>query len=369
MAVFNRPDYQLQITDPVTGDILLIFPLTVSYNMRYSLKINQVGIFALSVDDNAIFREVFYKDVLVDVYRTDYAGVLQLEATYLVRVLDKRLVDNTRRLIIGGYCLNDLINRRLVDPADDSIAPESGYSTKAGLAGNVIRDYIREQAGELASVQRQTLRLTVPAPNDLGLGTGANLRYENLLDEMTRLAVVGRVDYQIVHQGNANLICNIGMLGHDNRIPETGIPPYTIINPDRGNVSDLSLVQDARKEKTFIYSLGEGEGVTRFLIKLPSLAINDSPYNRIEFKDDSNDDNPYQQYLASLTALENNRELIELDFKVDPSIFGLVYRRDIAFADMLTVEWDDYTEDVKVSELDVTVEGDSEDISLTVSRL
>lgn len=369
MVVFNRPDYQLQVTDPVTGDILLIFPLTIAYNMRYSLTLNQVGVFALSLDDIPMFREAFYKDVLVDVYRSDYAGLLQLEATYLVRVLDKRLVDNTRRLIIGGFCLNDLINRRIVDPEDDSLAPESGFSTKAGFAGNVIRDYIREQAGELASTARQTLRLIVPAPNDLGLGTGANLRYENLLDEMERLAVAGGVDYQIVHTGNANLVCNIGMIGNDYRIPETGVPPYMIINPDRGNVSDLSLIQDARKEKTFVYSLGEGEGTARFLIKLPSPEINDSPYNRIEFKEDNTDDSPFQQYLSAQAALTNNRETIELSFKIDPSIYGLVYKRDIAFADMLTVEWDGFSEDVKVSEFDISVEGDSEDISLTVSRL
>lgn len=367
--MIRRPDYQLQITDPVTGDILFVMPLTTSYNMRYSLAVNGVGVFALSIDDTEAFREVFYKDVLVDVYRTDYAGVLQLEGTYLVRVLDKRLVDNSRRLIVGGFCVNDLINRRIVDPEDDSIAPTSGYSTKAGYAGNVIRDYIREQAGELASTERQTLRLDVPAPNALGQGTGANLRYENLLEQMAKLAVVGLVDFRVMHEGNAELTCVIGDLGDDRRIPATGIPPYTIINPDMGNVSEMALVRDARKEKNFVYSLGEGEGTGRYLIKLSSPAVNDSPYNRIEYKEDSSNDSPYQQYLAALTSLEQNRETIEMEVTIDPSAYGMVYRRDIGFADKVTIQWDDVTEDVKVSELDITVEGATETIGLTVSRI
>lgn len=367
--MIRRPDYQLQVTDPTTGDILLIIPLTTSYNLRYSLSLNDVGVFALSVDDTPTFREVFYKDSIVDVYRSDYAGVLQLEGTYLVRVLDKRLVDNARRLIIGGLCLNHLIDRRIVDPDDDSIAPQSGYSTKAGLAGNVISDYIREQAGQSASSDRQTLRLTVPAPNALGVGTGANLRYESLLDEMAKLAVVGLVDFRVLHLGNADFTCVVGLLGRDRRIPNTGVPPYTIINPNLGNVSEMSLVRDSRKEKTFIYSLGEGEGTGRYLLKISSPALNDSPYNRVEYKEDSSNESPYQQYLSALKSLDQNREQIELEFSIDPSSYGMVYRRDIGFADQLTVQWDDVEQSAKVSELDITVEGAEETISLTVSRI
>lgn len=367
--MINRADYQIQVTDPVTGDIQLIFPLTTSYNLRYSLDLNDVGAFALSLDNTAQFRELFSKDTLVDIYRSDWEDILQLEATYLVRAFDKRLANNTIRLIVSGVDLNHFIDRRIIDPADDSLAPESGYSTKAGLAGNVIRDYINEQLGEAASTERQIIRLTVPAPNATGFGTGGNYRYENLLEEMAKLAAVGGVDFRIVHTGGAEFECIIGDLGNDNRIPETGLTPYFILDPQRGNISELALIIDGKKERNYVYSLGEGEGTARNLLKIGTPAVADSPYNRIEYKEDKSNDDPFQQYLSSLTSLREHREEIKFEFKIDPSSYGIVYRRDIGFADKFTAQWDGLSQDVKITGIDFSVEGSEESIELKVTQL
>lgn len=354
------PNYQIRVTNPQTGNVSLLLPLVESYGLKFERAINKITSFALTLPYENRFDEIFRLDAIVDIFRSDPDGTMQNESTFLCRTTEKMESDTDSRFIASGYHANHLLRRRYIDPEDDSVQPNGGYATKAGSGGDVIRAYIREQAGDLASSARQTLNLSVPVPTDLGNGIGANFRYENLWDEMIKLAEAADLEIEIRHSGNRQFQCIIGSFGTDKSLDGISTPPFnfTVFNPVLGNLKDPRLIVDYRDQKTVVRIQAAGARTNRTSLVLTSPNVNDSVYNRIEATTDSrgvDDTDPYTRYLNGLKFLVDNREQIE--FKCEPllSTGGAIYRTNFEFGDRVTVKWDNFEQTLRVASLTFTL--------------
>lgn len=364
------PVYQIVVLDRDDGSVRVVFDTTRTFDIRYSLALNDVGLIAFSISADDAFAEQFELDDIIEVYRTDpTSDNLTREESYFLRSTQRFRQNDDEIIVIGGMSLNHLLARRVIDPDDDPLEA-GGYSTKGGAADVVLRDYIREQAGDLASAERQFPNLSVLPVIGNAPNAGARLRYENLLAIAKTFSERGQIDFQIRRVQANFLECFIGIIGSD-KTKTTNYPavPYVLLTPMRGNLSDPNLILDRTNEQNFLYALGQGQGENRIVLELSGEGVTDSPYNRIEFTQDvrnAEKDSPVQLLTQASQALKEKRVQREFSFKPTGVEAGNVYRVDWVLGDKVTIQWGDVTQDLRITGIDFTLTPDGEDIQVTV---
>lgn len=368
------PQYQLNVYSTANfGALITTLPVSDTFNLTYTKVLNDIGSLAFTVaQDGTDWRSIFADDNIIDVLRAAPDGTLTVEESYFVVLFEHISADDGERFIIGGYSLNELLRRAQVDPADDSVQPNGGFVTKSGDVVQVIRAYVRENIGDLASAPRRRPRFSVPNQPNAGRDVGANLRFENLWDEMKKLAVAGNIELNVVHDGNGNLELELARIGTDRTVTANTVPPYLVFSPQRGNLFNPRLLIDRKNEKNFYYVLGEGDGANRPIISVVSTAANETIYNRKEGTVDARDANrgdTIAMQTAGLQALADNRALIEFTFDIMPNVPGSIYRKDWFFGDTATFIWDGLQYDRRITEIEVSLDENGENMSIKLNEV
>lgn len=369
----SLPSYQVVVINPITGETSAIFDPVAFYDLRYSRSLNDIGTVVLTLPDDNPYRTAFVLDSFIEIYRTDPVSRLLIkEETYLTRLTHRFRENDNEMFIAGGMSLNQLLARRIIDPDDDPLQA-GGFSTKAGTADQVIRDYCREQIGDLASTARSISELTIPAVAGIGSNVGGRLRHEILFNAVRDFALRGNVDFTIERTSGNLMTLNIAQIGTD-KTRSTNYPllPFVGLSPDRGNLSQPSLMLDRKEEGTFIYALAQGQRENRYVLKTLGEGATDSPWNRIEFTHDVRNIKKGDA-LGVLTqarvALRNKQAKIEFSFEpqgIDP---GNIYRQDWDIGDKVTALWGDDEFDLRIISVEINVSEGGENISVKVEPL
>lgn len=364
------PSYQLNVYDPTTGDLLQIFDPNNFYEMTYERLLWDVGKFVLTLPYKDGIEDLFPVDALMDILRTSPdTGNLVLEDTYLCRLTNKFWAQGELQYVVGGLHLNHLFDRRIIDPADDPTAA-GGYSTKADAADNVIRAYVREQMGDLASADRSLPNFTVSPVPGTGNPVGARKRYDNLLKTLQELSAKGEMDFVLQHLLGNSIYCNIAVIGTDKtRTANYPLQPYVGLAPERGNLEDPSLTIDRKEEGNVVYILGEGNRENRTLFIMSGSGVTDSPYNRIEFtKNAQNSDkkSPLELVTDAFAALRDNQPTTEFTFKPISTAAGSVYQLDWILGDKVTVSWGTFEQDVRITGVKIKISSEGEEIEVLI---
>lgn len=368
------PAYQLQVYNTASfGALITTLPVSDTFNLTFTKVLNEIGSLAFTVPaDSTDWRSIFADDNLIDVMRAAPDGTLTVEDTFFVVLFEHISADDGERFVVGGYSLNELLKRAEVNPDDDSVQPNGGFVTKSGDVVQVIRAYVRENIGDLASAPRRRPRFSVPNQPNAGRNVGANLRFENLWDEMKKLAVAGNIELNVVHDGSGNLALELARIGTDRSVTSNTVPPYLVFSPQRGNLFNPRLLIDRKNEKNFYYVLGEGDGANRPVIPVVSTAANDTIYSRREGTVDARDANrgdTIAMQTAGLQALADNRALIEFTFDIMPNVSGSIYRQDWFFGDTATFIWDSLQYDRRITEMEVTLDESGENMTIKLSEV
>lgn len=371
------PSYQLTVTDPTTGSVLSVFDGTALDDMRFSRVLDDVGLLAVTLPYSNALPDIFVLDSLVEVQRTSpLTGKLQTEDVYLTRLTQHFRQGDEEKYVVGGFSLNHLLARRLIDPADDSSAA-GGYSTKTGTSDDVLVAYARQQCGDLClTPARQYTNFTVAPSSSLGNTVGRRLRYENLLEtfqDVCKQSQLILMDFQIVRLTGNQLRLYVSPIGSDkSKTRNYPFAPFVELNPLRGNLSDPSLLSDRKQEQNFVYALAQGPGESRIVTRVAGNGINDSPYNRIEFTTDvrqaQRGDTTTVKTSAG-AALNDKQAKKEFTFKPTGTEPGGTYRIDYDIGDIVTCSFDDQSLDLRVRGAEITLSADNEDISITVAPL
>lgn len=363
------PAYQVAVLSPVDGSVVLMLDASAFYNLRYSLALNDVGLLAMTLPSTAAIRAAFVLDAFIEVYRADVAGVLQKEETYLCRYTQRFIEGDEERFVVGGLALNHLLMRRIIDP----VGSTDGYVAYNGAADTVIYNYCLFQVGVAAAeIARRTPNLIILVPMGIGGTVSARLRYQNLFNEVQKLARQGAVDFFIARTTASNLEMTIGAIGTD-RTYTTNAPlgrPYVALSPLRGNLTQPSLVRDRKTEANYAYALGQGQAEDRVLYTLALPEVTDSPFNRIEvYLDCRNVDIADAATLASqaVSGLNERRFVQAFTFKPTGAEPGNVYHIDWELGDAVTVSWEEFSDDFRITDVQISISRDGESIQATVS--
>jgi hypothetical protein len=299
---------------------------------------------------------------------------LQTEETYLCRLTHHFRDGDEEKLIIGGFSLNHLLTRRIVDPADDPLAA-GGYSTKAGPADDILVAYAREQCADLcATVARQFPNFSVAASSSTGDSVGRRLRYDTLLkvfQDVCNQTSTNLMDFQIVRLYGNTLRLIVAPIGTDKtRTRNYPFAPFVELNPQRGNLNDPSLLFDRKQEQNYVYALAQGPGESRIVTRVTGDGTFDSPYNRIEFTTDIRN----AERGAASTVLTSARAALfdkqpkkEFSFKPQGTEPGAVYRVDWDVGDVVTCTFDADSFDLRITAVEINLSPDNEEISVTVT--
>lgn len=360
-------DYQLTVRSPDDGAVRTVLDGSAFDDCKYSRVLNDVGVLAMTLPSDPDWPAIFTLDALIDIERTSpITGLLQLEETYLTRLLHRFREGDQERFIVGGLSLNHLLARRLVDPDDDPLAA-GGYSTKAGPADDILIAYANEQCGASASAIRQFPNFSVAASNSVGATAGRRLRYENLLDVFQDVCNQSNVDFITTRLTGNSLRLTVYPIGTDRtRSRNYPFAPFVELNPLRGNLSDPSLLNDRKNEQNYVYALGQGPGESRIVSKLAGDGINDSPYNRIEFTADirtAERGDSTTITTGARAALVEKQPKNEFTFKPTGTEPGNVYRQDWDVGDVLTCVWDDEVINLRVREVEISLSSSGETIT------
>lgn len=367
-------DYQISVINVTTGRVEIIFDPTTFVSVRYSRKINDIGAFVAVLPYTTEYYAAFGWDNYVEIKRTDPdTGDLVLEETYLVRAKHRYREGNIEQIVVGGLSLNHLLARRIIDPDDDPTATD-GYSVKSGAADTVMRGYVREQAGDLASVDRAFPQLTVAAVAGTGVSINKSFRYDNLFNAMQEMAAGSGIDFRIERIDFNFTQVVIGAFGVD-RTRTTNEPqalPWLGLSPVRGNLQEPSLNIDRTEEKNYVYVLGQGQGEERIVVKAYTSDVTLSPYNRIEFSKDQR--NVGKLDIAGLqtsatTQLNSNQAVNDFTFKPIVGNAGSVYRSDWDIGDKATVIWDDVEMDLRIAGIEIEIDETGETFDVNVETI
>lgn len=361
------PDYQLTVRSPNDGSVRTVLGGSSFDDVKYSRVLNDVGILAMTLPSDPDWTTIFTLDALIDVEReSPLTGLLQIEETYLTRLLHRFRDGNVERFVVGGLSLNHLLARRLIDPNDDPLAA-GGYSTKAGPADTILYEYADEQCVNPINSNRQFPNLSIQPSGGIGSSAGRRLRYENLLETFQDVANQGDVDFIIQRLIDNNLRLTIAPIGTDKtRSRNYPSAPFVELNPNRGNLSDPSLLLDRKKEQNYVYALAQGPGENRIVFELQGLGINDSPYNRIEFTTDirqAERGDTTTVTTQARAALYENQAKEEFTFAPSAIEPGNTYRLDWDIGDLITCAWDDSVIDLRVREVEITIDSSGEVIT------
>lgn len=376
----SLPDYQIVFVSCRTGLTQYVLDPSAVDDLMYSRELNGVGSVALTLPAaNAYAQELItlgldnVLDDFIEIYRTDPVnGGLILEETYLLRLIHQFSEGDNERVALGGYSLNHLLMRRLIDPATDALQ-SGGYSTKTGVyASGIMREYAVQQAGGGAGT-RAFPNFNVPVIGDFGTSTGRRLRYEVLLEVLQNIALSNDCDF-IVQRASGNVLnCNIMPIGVDRRY-STNYPfsSFMIIDPLRGNLSNPSILYDRKNEKNFMYAQGQGQGINRKLLQVPGAGIADSPYNRIEFLEDvraAEKADALTLYTQAKASLRENEPKREFTFQLTGIEPGNAYRNDWDMGDKLTAMYGNFVLDLRVTNVEIAVSASGETITPKVTTI
>jgi len=373
-------NYQISFISARTGLTQHVLDPSAVDDLRYSRVLDDVGSIALTLPvSNPYAQEILrvgldsVLDDFLEVYRTDPVnGGLIKEETYLLRLVHQFAEGDLERVALGGYSLNHLLSRRLIDPATDPYQA-GGYSTKAGLASSIMREYVIQQAGGGAGT-RAFPNFNVPALGDFGTSAGRRLRYEVLLEVLQGLSLSNDCDFIVERGAGTTLNCNIMNIGVDRRY-STNYPqrdPFLIIDPKRGNLANPSLLYDRKDEQNFMYAQGQGQGTNRKLLKLPGAGISDSPYNSIEFLEDvrsAEKADALTLFTQGKVALREKEPKRVFTFDLTGSDPGNTYRNDWDVGDIFTAQWASFVLDLRLTSVEISVTAGGESIVPKVTTI
>lgn len=370
----SLPDYQIEIRSPQTGDLVQVYDATAFYQLRYSRVLNDVGVIVLTLPSDDNLAALFPLDSLIEIKRTSpVTGRLIVEETFLTRMTHRFREGNEERFLVGGFSLNHLLTRRVVDPTGDPLVA-GGFSTKSGPADSVMREYALEQGGQnTLNASRKFANFTVDTVPAVGMAVGRRLRYENLFKVFQELAEQSLIDFITVRTSANNLELQIKVIGL-NRTQSSNYPfaPFVLINPIRGNMAEPSLMIDRRKETNFLYAMAQGAGENRSVYQILGDGVSDSPWNRIEFTEDirtTERGSAVDIITAARAKLQETRQVVEFTFEITGDQPGNTYRLDWDIGDKITATWGDVQQDLRVRGVEITAESSGETIQVTTEIL
>lgn len=363
--------YQVRIYDK-TGTLQVVLDRFRALTIEH--RTNFASTLTISMYDDPNVVQHFTLDSLIEVRRrypeagldwyTEYIG-FHRTPQHQITEADARIFTSYSRGLL------DLINRRSVRYYADTDGAVKGPAP----ADDVIKDYVRENAGPLATTTNR--RVTEGAFP--GLTVAANLSqappYEGanawrpLLDTIRDIGEPHTVDFDVKWLGGVNFEFRTywPQQGTDRRY---GNPGQMIFSIEAGNMTDISHTISRTDEVTDVLVLGPGEGPLRdtTLVQAPTEIIAQSPWNLIEQNQDAaNEDRLNALMDIGRQVLYEKRAILSFTFQpIQTPITA--YQQHYFLGDIVTCQFSGLTANVKIRAITIALSENQERITLELEE-
>jgi hypothetical protein len=363
--------YQVRIYDP-DGVLQLVLEQFRACTIEH--RTNLASTLTLSMFDDPRIVSLFELDTLIEVRRqypeagldwyTEFIGFHRTPQHQITEADSQIFTSYSRGLL-------DLIKRRSIRYYADT----DGSAKGPAPADDVIKDYVRENAGPLATTANNRLTDGVTP----GLAVAANLSqaavyegadaWRNLLEAITDIGEHNRVDFDVVWLGgNQFEFRTYWPQRGTNRT--AGTPTQMIFGIPQANMMNPSHTLSRTDEITSVLVLGPGEGPLRdtTLVEAPPVVVNASPYNLIEQDQNASS----EDRLAALIAIGNQvlyekRALVNFTLNPIQTPYS-AYHRHYFLGDIVTCQFGGVVANVKIRAITMALSENQESISLELEE-
>lgn len=369
-----QANYQLAVYDPNTGQLLDLVTQERWFDFQYTLALNDVGEFRITVPTTDYLTELrTVTDLIIDVYRAFESVTFVYEGSYLCRYSDIGIVDEGGRevVIIAGFHANHLLKRRKCIVNDDPIGV-GGFITRSGRADVVMSDFVRYQT---IDPQVNTDRIY---PNFSLMPLGMEVffdTYQRRQDTDTLLTVLQEIanqqrdpqwiDFEVIHVNGNAFQFQPKRIGSDKSY--TNDPAnFVLFDPLRGTLKMPRLRYDRKNEVNSVWVGGQGYISDRVYINTDdSNSVDDSPFNRIEDSIDARQSTTLDELTAAGDSYINeNRAKILFDFELIEGSSQMNYGTDWTLGDIVTASYLGYGENHRITSVTIRTEAAKEVISI-----
>lgn len=372
----SQANYQLAVYDPNTGQLLDLVTQERWFDFQYTLALNDVGEFRITVPTTDYLTELrTITDLIVDVYRAFESVTFTYEGSYLCRYSDIGIVDEGGRevVIISGFHANHLLKRRKCIVNDDPVGV-GGFITRSGAADVVMSDFVRYQT---IDCQFNTDRIY---PNFSLMPLGLEVFFDTFQrrqDSDTLLTVLQDIanqqqgessqwiDFEVVHTEGNTFRFDPKTIGTD-RSYTNDPEDFVHFSPLLGTLKMPRLRYDRKSEVNAVGVGGQGYISERVNIFVDDdNAIDDSPFNRIEDTIDARQSTTLDELTAAGESYINeNRAKILFDFELVETASQMQYGESWSLGDIVTVSYRGYAENHRVQSVTIRTEGVKEIITI-----
>lgn len=355
-------EYELRLSDQFGQRLpVKLEPL----RFRWVRRVNGTGAFEAVFSQDNFPRSWWRLDRRLEVWRQAEGSKPELVGIYLLRYRKRETTGGHKIVTVKGPDVVDLLERRIV-----AYPAASAQAAKSGAADDLMKAYVRENLGSLATnAARDLSALDVQVQPNLGLGPTISTSHpwEHLLDALLEIHDLSLEEGTPVYfdlvplsPRRVEFRTYIGRRGTDRR-------KGMLFSMENRNMANPQLIEDYRDEVNYIYAAGQGEEDMRTVVELlDGTRITASAFNRREALADGRN----YETTANLTAygkakLREGRPVIEFRAELvqtEGSQFGVDYN----LGDQVLAEYEEELFECAVAVVDVQVEGGRETISAKI---
>lgn len=284
--------YEIWIDDPEGTRIALCDQFE---KLDYTRVVNGIGTCVLTVGqefDHTLFRV----DGIIEVWRQPPGGVLSLENSFFIRLIERGMDTNDRIYTkVTAYDANDLLRRRIIAYYSGTAHTDKGPTE----ADDLMKEFVNENLGNMATDSNRDIETNLNFSIQADLTAGPNVSkaaaWRNLFDicsdiALATLALDNPIFFDIVAvtPNSFEFRTFTDQRGQDRSWPDGTNP--VILSAEFGNLRTPKVVRDYRDEVNFVYSGGQGQGAERAVVQWQDLErVGSSIWNRREaFQDARN---------------------------------------------------------------------------------
>lgn len=361
--------YQIRVYSPV-GVLLAVVDRFRTLQIEHRTNVPSTLTLALFSGEDAI--QYFTLDALIEVRRRYPEAGLEWYTEYIGfhRSPQKQITLGDHRIFTSySRGLLDLIRRRSVRYYADT----DGSAKGPAPADDVIKDFVRENAGSLATLANSrvtagvTPGLTV-APNlsAAAIFEGADA-WRNLLEAITDIGEPNNVDFDVVWLGGASFEFRtyFPQLGTDRR---AGTANSVVFSTEFANMQNPSHTISRTDEITSCLVLGPGEGPLRDTTLVTANTLTDSPYNLIEQDQNaSGEDREAALQAIGRAVLYEKRASTNFTFEPIQTPYTS-YGQHYFLGDIVTGKFDDVEAACKIKAVTINLGTEGENITLELEE-
>ncbi len=374
--------YQVHLRDQVGG---LLGVIAEWVSLRYTVRINAVGEFELTLDQSNPNVTAFVLDAQVEVRRQDLAAVPAIPqytdfgGFHRSPVFETDAVDDDIFRSIG-VSYEDLLARKTI-----AYPTASAGAAKTGVGETVMKVYVDENGGPLSTLANGRnvagifTGFTVPVSAGGGGSWTGDRAGRRLLDVLREISDATDVDFRVVNTGAATweFRAQAAPIGVDRTVvglnPATGLNGAgntpVIFSLGAANMGAPSFSTNRVGEKTVAIVQGQGIQGDRANSIVTAAAATDSPWNAIEATFNANEE-AAAAGLAALGAAKleelQARETFAFDVLQQP---GTLYGRDYFVGDLVTARYLTFERSIKIIAMTIEVIGGVENLTAELSNV